>query len=127
MVKLVTSMRYEDRLDGFTNYSPWKERIKLMFLVNMKWEYSVKEIQKPRDPKDLEAYKEFDAKENIIILDGVKDHLIPHLTGKNIAQEMWKALQDLFQNKNKNQFLVFREKLKSTKMWDGKGVALYLT
>ena len=87
------------------------------------WVFSHKDIQKTTDPKELEVYEELDLKAKLIILDGVKDHLIPHLTGKNIAWEMWKALEDLFQNKNENQLLVLREKLKNTKMLDGEGVA----
>lgn len=55
MVKLVTNMRYEDRLDGSSNYNPWKERIKLILLVNSIWEFGHKEIQNPTDPKELEV------------------------------------------------------------------------
>ena len=40
---------------------------------------------------------------------------------------MWMALQNLFQNKNKNWVLVLQDKLKSTKMMQGEGVTLYMT
>lgn len=92
MVKLVTTPRYEDRLDGLSNYSPWKERIKLVLLVNKIWEFADKESKKPIDPKELEVFEELDAKAKLIILDDVKDHLIPLMTVKNIAHEMWKAI-----------------------------------
>ena len=54
------------------------------------------------DPKELEIWEDFDVKARLIILDGVRDALIPHLSGKNIAHEMWVSLQNLFQNKNEN-------------------------
>lgn len=52
--------------------------------------------------------------------------IIPHLSGKTTAYEMWKALQDLFQNNNEDQKMVLREKLEATKIIDGENVTLYL-
>ena len=43
-----------------------------------------------------------DVKSMRIILDGVKDHLISHLSGKDIVWEMMEALKDLFQSNNEN-------------------------
>ena len=63
----------------------------------------------------------------MIILDGVKDHLIPHLTGKNTAWHMWEALKTLFQNKNENRKMVLREKLREIRMTNSKKVTSYLT
>ena len=41
---------------------------------------------------ELEIYEYLDVRERLIILDGVKDALIPHFSGKKIAHEMWMAL-----------------------------------
>jgi hypothetical protein len=49
---------------------------------------------------DLHEVKE--SKAQRIILDGVKDHLIPHLDEKKTAKEMWDALKNLFEVKNEN-------------------------
>ena len=51
-----------------------------------------------------------------IILDGMKDHLIPHLSGKKTARDLWEAMNILFQSDNENHKIVLREKLKNTKM-----------
>lgn len=118
---------YEDRLEGFSNYSPWKEKIKLVLQVNRLWEFIKKEIKKPTDPKDMEIYEDFNARMRLIILDGVRDAIISHFSGKNIAHEMCMALQNLFQNKNENQVLVLEDKLNSTKMINGESVTSYLT
>ena len=72
-------------------------------------------------------YKDLDTRARLIILNGVKDALIPHLPGKNTAHEMLMALQNLFQNKNENRVLVLEDKLKSTKMLKGESVTSYLT
>jgi hypothetical protein len=53
---------------------------------------------------DLDEVKE--AKAQRIILDGVKDHLIPHLAKNNTSKAMWDALNNLFEVKNENQKMV---------------------
>jgi hypothetical protein len=62
-----------------------------------------------------------------IILDGVKDHSIPHLSRNTIARYMWEALKGLFQSKNENHKKVLREKLRDTKMTGLDIVKTYLT
>jgi len=89
--------------------------------------FTKKEIKKPTDPKELEIYEYLDLTVRLIILDGVKDALIPHLSRKNNAHEMWMDLQNLFQTKNENRVLVLEDKLKSTKMIKGESVTSYLT
>jgi len=62
------------------------------------------------------VYKDLDTRAILIILDCVKDPLIPHFFEKNTAHEMWMTLQILFQNKNENRVLLLEDKLKSTKL-----------
>ena len=62
-----------------------------------------------------------------IILDAVKDHVIPHISAKDHAHEMWSALTRLFESSNENRKIVLREKLKSIKMVKGEVCMAYLT
>ena len=62
----------------------------------------------------------------LIIMDGVKDHIVPRLSGKKTALEMWKALESLYQSKNEN-WMVLQDRMRSTKMTKGEGVVPYLT
>ena len=48
------------------------------------------------------ASKKKDIKSMRIILDVVKDHVIPHISAKDHAHEMWLALTDLFESTNEN-------------------------
>ena len=50
----------------------------------------------PVDPVDNERYEDAMAKAKCIILDGVKDHVIPHIAEKNTAREMWQMLTTLY-------------------------------
>jgi 2-phosphoglycerate kinase len=81
----------------------------------------------PTNRAQLVIHNQKDVKARRIILDGVKDHLIPHLSGKNSARDMWEALKSLFQNKNENHKMVLREKLRETKMTGSDMVTMYLT
>jgi hypothetical protein len=81
----------------------------------------------PTYAAQLAIWKKGDAKSKSLILDGIKDHVIPHLSGKNTAKDMWKALSNLYQRKNENMIIVLRDRLRGTKMAKGKGVVPYLT
>ena len=60
-------------------------------------------------------------------MDGVKDHIIPHLSGKKTTREMWEALAKLYQSDSQSRKMLLREKLRSTKMAKGESVVTYLT
>ena len=53
--------------------------------------------------------------------------MIPHISAKDHAFEMWKALTNLYQSSNENRKMVLREKLKSVHMGKGEGMVSYLT
>ena len=63
----------------------------------------------------------------LIIMDGAKDHIVPHLSGKKTAAEMWTDLESLYQSKNENWKMVLQKRMCSTKMGKGEGVVPYLT
>jgi len=46
----------------------------------------------PVDPTDNDRYEEAMARAKSIILDGVKDHIVPHIAENNMTWEMWEAL-----------------------------------
>ena len=50
----------------------------------------------------LVAWKKIDSRAMLIIKDGVKDHIVPHLSGKKTTAEMWTTLESLYQSKNEN-------------------------
>jgi hypothetical protein len=113
---VATGLRFEDRLEGASNFVPWKARVTLVLMENGLWEFANTKVTPPMDPKDLAAHELKDVKARRIILDAVKDHLIPHISEKKSAREMFVALTNLFQSNNTNRKMVLREKLRDTKM-----------
>jgi hypothetical protein len=81
----------------------------------------------PTDPTLLATFNKKNVKSKRMLLDVVKDHIIPHVSGKKNAYEMWDALIKLYRSGNQNRKMVLREKLKSTKMSKTNTVTSYLT
>ena len=84
-------------------------------------------VNVPTDTVQLAAFNEKNNKGKRLILDGIKDHRIPHVRGKRYADEMWTTLTNLYQSTNENRKMVLREKLKTIKMGKTDSAAGYLT
>lgn len=67
------------------------------------------------------------AKEKWMILDGVRDHIVSHVAGKNTTKEMWDALSSLYQNSSEQRKMFLHENLRSIRMQNGEGIDLFLT
>jgi hypothetical protein len=125
---MAASIIYEDRLDGISKYLQWKVRLSVVLKENKIYNYVNYVVAPPTtDPIALDLHEVKEAKSQRIILDGVKDHLIPHLANKNTAKEMWDALKNLFEVKNENRKMVLKAKLHDTKMGKEESVSSYLT
>ena len=124
---MVVQLRVEDRLQGAQNFPTWKERITRILDVSDAEEHIDSMKFAPTDPAYLEAWKKINSRAMLIIMDGVKDHIVPHLSGKKTVEEMWKDLESLYQSKNENRKMVLQERMCNTKMAKGEGVVPYLT
>ena len=92
---MVVQLRVEDRLQGAQNFPTWKERIARILDVNDAEQHIEFTKVAVTDPTDLAAWKKIDSRAMLIIMDGVKGHIVPHLYGKKTAAEMWTALESL--------------------------------
>jgi hypothetical protein len=125
---MTSSIRFEDRLEGISNYLQWKVRINSVLKENKLWSFANTIVPVPAsDPIVFYVHEVREAKTQRIILDGVRDHLIPHLVEKKTANEMWVALKDLYEARNENRKMALRDKLHVARMVKGESVATYLT
>jgi len=83
-----TNMRFGDMLDGAYIFSQWKERITLVLMDTNLWDFVNTQITTPLEATPLTTHKSKDIKARHIIMDEVKDHVIPHISRKNSAHEM---------------------------------------
>ena len=54
-----------------------------------------------------------------LILDGVKDHIVPHIAAKNTTREMGVGLEKLYKGSSEQRKMYLEEKMRNTKMKKG--------
>ena len=81
------AVRVEDRLQGAQNFPTCNERITRILGVSDAEEHIDSMKVAPIDPADLESWKKIDSRAMLIIMDGVKDHIVPHLSRKKSAEK----------------------------------------
>jgi len=123
----MASIRFEDRLDGVSNYLQWKVRISAVLKENKIWRFVDFVVTLPLDPVSRDIHDVLEARAQRIILDGVKDCLIPHLAEKKTTKDMWNTLLNLYEAKNENRKMTLRDKLHFVTMSEGETVVSYLT
>ena len=101
----------EDRLDGAGNFVQWKVGVVHILEENELWDEVVHNtttdpivVPASTDAQELFAFKKKDIKGRRIILDAIKNHVIPHISSKTRAYQMWDSLTNLFQSSNENRW-----------------------
>ena len=95
-------LRLEYALEGSSNYIAWKDMMEAVLEDNGLKEFIDCDVPKPTSTNValLDAWQKKVAKIRRILLEGVRDHIISSLHGKDTPYAMWKALMDLFQSSN---------------------------
>ena len=109
---MVACIRYEDRLDGMSNYLQWKVRMIVVLKENKLWIIVSNVVTPPQTDRvafDIHEVKE--AKAQRLTMDGIRDHLIPHIAERKTAYEKWTTLKGLYEAKNENWKMALKEKL----------------
>ena len=115
-------LKDQDRLDGASNYVIWKTKI-LTVLEQYDLEAYVKSIVVVLvDNNQRKKYKAEQGKEKRHILDGVPDHVVSHLQGKDTTRDMWEALCSLYEGSSKQQKMYLEQNLQRNLMEKGDGV-----
>jgi hypothetical protein len=121
-------LRLEYALKGSSNYIAWKDRMQAVLEDNGLKEFIDKDVPKPdaADVANIDAWKNKVAKARMILLEGLRDHIVSSLHGKVTPYAMWKNLRDLFQNNNDHRKLALKDKLRKIKMEKGDSIPKYL-
>ena len=78
------------------------------------------------DSQFLDAWKNKVEKVRMILLEGVRDHIVSSLHGKANPYAMWKALTNMFQNNSDHRKFDLKDKLRKIKMEEGDMIQKYL-
>ena len=106
-------LRLKYSLEGSSNYIAWKDKMEVVLDYNGQKEFIDNDVPKPgpSDAATLDAWQKKVEKCRRILLEGVKDHIVSSLHGKDSPFLMWKALTDLFQIKSDQRKLALKDKL----------------
>ena len=94
------SHRLDDKLGEGENFRAWKYRISLILEENELDTYISGEVPVPEGDEVKALHKKNLVEAKRIIVDSIKDHLIPHVSSLKTPKEMFGSLTKLFEGKN---------------------------
>ena len=96
------SLRFKDRLDYASNFPAWKVKVTLLLEQNDLYDINKDWVVGQTDSRLLAAHKKKEVRVTRMIMDAIKDHLIPHVSKKKTEKDMFDALVNLYQSENIN-------------------------
>ena len=85
---MTNSTKLEDKLEGAENFRAWKYRVLLILEEHDLENYVKREVAKPEGDEDKAKLKKNLVKAKRIIVDSIKDHLIPHVSSLKTPKEI---------------------------------------
>jgi hypothetical protein len=85
------------------------------------------EVLEPVDAADKAKHQKDIIRAKKIIVDSIKDHLIPQVSSKKNPKEMFEALTRLYEGNNINRKMNLRTQLKNTRMQKGELIQEYFS
>jgi hypothetical protein len=129
------SMKIKNKLEGAFNFRAWKTRIDLILAKNkvlvlvkgkiMEPEFEARKEKETHNVVVMEKFKDNDINTMSIILDSVKDHLIPYISHLYSSKKMYDALTNLFSIRNIGQVTSLKNELRDMKMKDDDSITSY--
>ena len=112
---MTKSTKLDEKLEGVEKFRAWKYRIMLILEENDLEGFIKEEAANPEEDEAKAKYKKDMIKAKSIIVDSIKDNLIPQVSSRRTPKEMFDALSNIFEGRNINQKMTLRNHLKSVK------------
>jgi hypothetical protein len=100
----------KNKLDGASNFRAWKKRIDLILAKNkvldivkgniVEPEFEEGKEKEPQNVAVMEKFKDNDINAMSIIVDSIKDHLIPYISHLDSSKKMYDSLTNIFLVRN---------------------------
>lgn len=105
---MASAIRFEDRLRGSDDFSAWKFRIKMILRENKVDSYVQTESAAPDNEPDETTWIEGNEKAIKIIVDGVRNNIMPIIKKQETTYKMFKALERTFEISNASHTLALK-------------------
>jgi hypothetical protein len=125
--RMAPSTKLDEKLEGADNFRAWKYRVMLILEENDLENLVKEEVLEPEGDEAKAKHKKDMVRAKRIIVDSIKDHLIPHVSSLTTPKQMFDALSRLFEGKNINRKMTLRTQLKSVKMQSSESIQSYFT
>jgi hypothetical protein len=129
------SMKSKNKLDGASNFKAWKTRIDLILSKNKVLDIVKGKIVEPKfeegkekEPQNvavMEKFKDDDINAMSIIVESIKDHLIPYISHLDSSKNMYDALTNLFSVRNIGKIMSLKNELCDMKMNEDNSITSY--
>ena len=116
---MALSTKLEDKMQGIENFLAWKYRIGIILKENVLDNYIKDEGVEPTEFEAKDKHEQDLVKEMRIIVDSIKDHLMPQVSYKKTWKKMYDALSRMYEGRNININMNMRAQLKGTEMRKG--------
>ena len=100
---MAPSTKLKDKLEGIENFWAWKYRIGLILRENDLDKYIKGEVAEPEDDEAEEKHKKDLIRTMRIIVDSIKDHLIPQVSSKKTPDQMYDSPYRMYWGKGYQQ------------------------
>jgi hypothetical protein len=128
-------MKSENKLEESSNFIAWKTRIDLILAKNNVLDIMKGKIVEPqfeegkeKEPQNvaiMEKFKDNDINAMSIIVEYVKDHLIPYISHIDLSKKMYDALTSLFSVRNIGHVMSLKNDFHDMKMNDDDKIKSY--
>ena len=118
--------KLDEKLEGADNFRAWKYRISMVLEENELDSY-INEVPALEGDEAKALHKKKSVMVKRIIVDSIKDHLIPQVSSLKTTKDMFYALTKLFEGKNINKKMTLRNQLKNVKIQNAETIQSYFT
>jgi hypothetical protein len=115
----------EDRIDGASNFSPWKSKLQVTLEEEDFLDATTKTLPDTTIDMEKNIIKEDDVRARKIIIYSARDHLLPCIANLKTAYDMYKTLKGMIETDNTLRALTLTSQLQSTKMSKDDTFALF--
>ena len=112
---MVVKLRVEDRLEGISNFRSWKSRMLMLLNEQDLKDHVLKDILELEVARDKTKHKKNEVVAMRIIMDSVRDHLVPIISNQDSVKKMYEALRNLFENENLSRIIALKDQLRQCK------------
>lgn len=120
---MTSSMKSENKLEGASNFRAWKLKIYLILAKNKILDIVTGKFVEPTDVARKEKFKEDGITAMSLIVDSIRDHLIPYVAKCDTSKKMYDALTNIYTIRNVGQTISLRNELCDIRMMNDDIVA----